>query len=308
MKDKIAFSKFYECIDSECRFLIDQEISTVERDTKEMPLTRKTIEVKEFAPIGENEAEGYISTREIDFSCDIVVPEGVMLDVYQRHPVVLFNHDKTKIIGKCTSLVVDEYGIKARIDFAPTEFAQDIRKLVKHGSLSGMSIGFIPVDFVKKNERKFAQENYIIKQKYPEYKGNAERIIKSHILLEFSMVANGDNYKAGITAKQISEMEIKSSTLEMLNLKCSDCEKAKQEFKEKIEEVKNITENSTNIDTKEDIVHVEVVKQIDRSIKIIKSAKQKEEEVLIEERKAMLKMELKEMEKEFTKRGKLLRY
>ncbi len=333
MKDKLAFSKVYDCIDSECKFIIDSAISTIERDTKEMPLTRKRIEIKDFQAIGENEIEGWISTRDLDWSKDIMIPEGVILSVYQKNPSIFFNHDSTKIIGKCVSLVVSEYGVKARIQFADTFEAYDCMKLAKGGFLNTFSVGFIPVDFVTSKERKFKSEEDLIKQKYTEYKGGAERIIKSWVLLEASLVGTPDNPNAVITQKQIQDMEIKSSTLEMLNLKCADCEKAKEEFKQAIieqkeainEETKDITEDSTSIDTKEDIVNVEVVKesieyahtepieliehkQIDRTIKIVKSAKQKQEEALIEERKAMLQMELKEMEKEFTKRGKLLRY
>jgi len=297
-----------------------------------MPLTRRTITIKEFNPIGDNEAEGYISTREIDFSGDIVIPDGVLLDVYQRHPVVLFGHDTTKIIGKCTSLVVDEYGIKARIDFAPTEFAQDIKKLVKHGSLSGMSIGFIPVNFVKKNERKFAQESDMLMQKYPEYRGNAERIIKSYILIEFSMVANGDNFKAGITQKDINDMEIKSTTLDALNLKCGDCNEAIENFKDLIneeEERRKIkedvvdTKDSTDNKGKEDSVEVEVVKPIynitiistpeEKRRKALEEAHRKEEEKRIVREEMLRQIEhrkntLKTLCDKYTKKGMLLRY
>lgn len=270
MKDLIRFDKIYDCMDESCKFIIDSQISTMERNTSETPLTRKQIAQTQISTIQEDEVEGYISTRDMDWSGDIVIPEGIVLDVYQRNPLVLFNHDSSKPpIGKATKLMIDDYGVKARIQFAPTEMGQDIMKLMKGGFISTFSVGFIPLDFKKRGELGFDSLNDSLVMRYTGYKGQAERIITKWILLEFSAVQIPDNSHAVVTQKDISDMEIKQGTLDMLGLKCGDCEKAKEEFKEIIQKEKDVI---TEIDKNVKVIGVETIeKKIDRSIKIIKS-------------------------------------
>jgi HK97 family phage prohead protease len=278
MKEKIAFDKVYECMDEACRFLIDSAISTVETDKKDMPLTRKTLTLKDLQMEEENESivKGYISTRDVDHSLDLVVPEGIIIDVFKKNPVILWNHNNSNApIGKCVNLVVDDYGVLATIEFADTDEAQDIKKLVRGGFLSAFSIGFIPLVSVTKKDRSFQTENLALKSKYPEYQGDAERIIKSWIILEASIVVLPDNPNAIITQKQIQDMEIKSSTLELLHLKCQDCEQKQIEFKEAIEEAKSI-----EVEFKEE-------EKINREIKILRTS---------EEAKKMKEIEVKRIE------------
>lgn len=330
MKKLVSFDKVYDCLDSECKFIIDQEVSTIETDKKDMPLTRKTITLKELdVEDNDNIVTGYISTRDLDHSLDVMIPEGVILDIYQKNPLILWNHNSSEqSIAKCMSLIVDGYGLKATIEFADTEFANDFRKLVKGGFLSCFSVGFIPIVAIKRNSKGFKEENEALMEKYPEYNGLAERIIKQWILLEASIVTLPDNPRAVITQKNIDEMELKSHTIEMLKLKCIDCQEANNEFKEKIEEAKAIDEDCIRHTNKEDIPEVEMVtieanmekplelhsfeKQVDRTITVIKSHEQKKLEEALEAEKVAkfeaIRAELKELEDRFTRRGKLLRY
>lgn len=296
MKDKIAFEKVYNCLDDECKFIIDAEVSTSELTKKEMPLTRRQIVFKEIQSISENEVEGYISTRDLDWSGDIVIPEGVILDVYKLNPIVLWKHnDANPPIAKCTQLMVDEYGIKARVEFAGTKEAQDFKMLAKNGFLNAFSIGFFPVAAYKKNTNKYNELNAILKSKYQEYEGDAERIISKWVLLEFSLVGQPDNPNALITRKNIEELGIETKTLDMLGLKCKDCEEAKKEFKQALEE-KHIEKE------------INVIKKVDKTIKVVKTIEDKQKDKLIEQKTLKLERELKELEDKLTKKGVLVRY
>jgi HK97 family phage prohead protease len=279
-------------MDEECKLIIDSEVSVSERTTNEMPLTRKFVNVARIeSETNKNEIEGYISTVDIDHSGDIVIPDGFIFDVYQKNPIVLFQHDSSKLpIGKATHLVIDKKGVKARIEFADTYEARDIEKLIRGEFLNSFSIGFIPVKYVLRGEPEFEIVNKEIMAKYPSYKGNADRIIQKTLLLEFSVVTIPDNSNAVVTQKDINDLEIKQSTIEMLKLKCNDCSKAKDSFKTILET--NVIDKSITVITNPHI--------IDKSITVIKTPEQIKVDL-----KAKLKKEIRE--ELLTKKGVILR-
>ena len=101
-----------------------------------------------FKALGETEdggidIKGSASTNALDRAGDIIEPEAWMkggLENYKGNPVLLFNHDYNKPIGKATGLQVTDKGleISARISKA----AGDIKDLVKDGVLGAFSVGF----------------------------------------------------------------------------------------------------------------------------------------------------------------------
>ena len=101
-----------------------------------------------FKALGETEdggidIKGSASTNALDRAGDIIEPEAWTkggLENYKGNPVLLFNHDYNKPIGKATGLQVTEKGleINARISKA----AGDIKDLVKDGVLGAFSVGF----------------------------------------------------------------------------------------------------------------------------------------------------------------------
>jgi len=101
-----------------------------------------------FKTLGENDdggidIKGSASTNALDRAGDIIEPSAWTkggLDNYKSNPILLFNHDYNKPIGKATGLEVTDSGleINARISKA----AGEVKDLVKDGVLGAFSVGF----------------------------------------------------------------------------------------------------------------------------------------------------------------------
>jgi HK97 family phage prohead protease/HK97 family phage major capsid protein len=87
---------------------------------------------------------GYASTKDFDRAGDTILPEAWAkggLNNFEKNPIILFNHDYNKPIGRATGLKVTENGLemKAKISkSAPDSVAQ----LIKEGILGAFSVGF----------------------------------------------------------------------------------------------------------------------------------------------------------------------
>ena len=87
---------------------------------------------------------GMASTKDFDRAGDSIVPEAWAkggLSNFEKNPIILFNHDYNKPIGRATGLKVTGDGLemKAKISkSAPDSVAQ----LVKEGILGAFSVGF----------------------------------------------------------------------------------------------------------------------------------------------------------------------
>ena len=101
-----------------------------------------------FKTLGENEdggidIKGSASTNALDRAGDIIEPSAWTkggLENFKGNPIILFNHDYNKPIGKATGLEVTDNGldISARISKA----AGEVKELVKDGVLGAFSVGF----------------------------------------------------------------------------------------------------------------------------------------------------------------------
>lgn len=97
--------------------------------------------------LGEREIGVIASTDELARDGDIVIPAGIDLTAYKRNPVVLFNHEYSRIVGIATAVGVDDGKLAARIQFVPEGVSPDadlVCNLTKGGTLRGISIGFMP--------------------------------------------------------------------------------------------------------------------------------------------------------------------
>ncbi|MBW2672141.1 MAG: HK97 family phage prohead protease [Deltaproteobacteria bacterium] len=89
-----------------------------------------------------------ISTRTQDRDEDILEPNGCRLDNYMKNPVVLFAHDYRSLpIGRSKSVSVTADAVVAEVEFAPTQFAQEVKQLCQAGFLKAASVGFIPLKY-----------------------------------------------------------------------------------------------------------------------------------------------------------------
>ena len=101
-----------------------------------------------FKTLGESEdgginIKGSASTNGLDRAGDIIETEAWTkggLESFKNNPIILFNHDYNKPIGRATGLEVTDKGldITAKISKA----AGDITHLVKDGVLGAFSVGF----------------------------------------------------------------------------------------------------------------------------------------------------------------------
>lgn len=90
--------------------------------------------------------EGYANTTETDRTGDIIDASAWEKGVtnYRKNPVLLYQHDHSKPIGKVTSISIDSKGLQ--IQAVISKAAEDLYKvisLVKDGVLKSFSVGFL---------------------------------------------------------------------------------------------------------------------------------------------------------------------
>lgn len=108
-----------------------------------------------------NALEFTISTNVQDRDTDILEPTGCKLDNYLKNPVVLFAHDyKSLPIGRSKSVSVTPDAVVAEVEFAPTQFAQEVRQLCEAGFLKAASVGFIPLKYEPIGDSSFGHRIY----------------------------------------------------------------------------------------------------------------------------------------------------
>ncbi len=101
-----------------------------------------------FKTLGETDdggidIKGSASTNALDRAGDIIESEAWTkggLDNYKGNPVLLFNHDYNRPIGRATGLEVTKNGLE--ISGRISKAAGDIKDLVKDGVLGAFSVGF----------------------------------------------------------------------------------------------------------------------------------------------------------------------
>lgn len=78
-----------------------------------------------------------------DRAGDVIRAEGWELDNYRLNPVVLWAHRHDLLpVGKSVDVWVADGSLMATVEFAPTEFAQQVKHLFAEGFLRGVSVGF----------------------------------------------------------------------------------------------------------------------------------------------------------------------
>lgn len=99
---------------------------------------------------------GYASTKEFDRAGDSILPEAWAkggLNNFEKNPIILFNHDYNKPIGRATKLKVTENGLEMEAKISKS--APDaVAELVKEGILGAFSVGFRvkDADYIKETD------------------------------------------------------------------------------------------------------------------------------------------------------------
>jgi HK97 family phage prohead protease len=144
---------------SETDTLVGHKFSTLTKITKEEAM--KSFEETKMAKVfkldssiksieeGETELKiaGYASTDSVDRASDRILPTAWTrggLRNYEINPILLFNHDYNRPIGKVVEISTDNKGLK--IKGVISKSAGDVYNLVKEGVLSTFSVGFLVKD------------------------------------------------------------------------------------------------------------------------------------------------------------------
>ena len=102
-----------------------------------------------FKTLGEDEdgsvnIKGLASTNAMDRAGDVINHDAWIkmngLENYKTNPIVLFNHDYNKPIGRATSLEVTENGLEFGAKISKS--SGEIKDLIKDGVLGAFSVGF----------------------------------------------------------------------------------------------------------------------------------------------------------------------
>jgi HK97 family phage prohead protease/HK97 family phage major capsid protein len=88
---------------------------------------------------------GYANTSEKDRTGDIVLPEAWTkgIDNFRRNPILLYQHDHGKPIGRVNSVTVDKKGIFVEANVSEAaERQHGVKTLISDGVLKSFSVGF----------------------------------------------------------------------------------------------------------------------------------------------------------------------
>jgi HK97 family phage prohead protease len=96
-----------------------------------------------------------ISTDEVDRHGDVIAADGWRLESYRRNPVFLWAHDYARpVIGRAVETWTEPHRLLARMEFAPTHFAQEVAMLYRSGYQRGVSVGFKPPQYEERRHEK----------------------------------------------------------------------------------------------------------------------------------------------------------
>ena len=94
-----------------------------------------------------------ISSEEVDRHGDVVLAQGWRLQAYLRNPVFLWAHNYgLPVIGRALAVWTEPGQLLARLQFAPTDFANQVAALYRGGYQQGVSVGFKPMRYEERRD------------------------------------------------------------------------------------------------------------------------------------------------------------
>ncbi len=147
------------------RSLLLESLQAFRRGDGEAPLVTKWTRSTEAGtsldtkPLIKDSNDGAIafvlSTDDVDRHGDVISADGWALDSYRENPVLLWAHDYRKpAIGRAEKVWVEPHRLLAKMEFAPTEFAQEVASLYRTGFQWGVSVGFKPLRYEERRDEK----------------------------------------------------------------------------------------------------------------------------------------------------------
>ncbi len=149
--------------------------------------------------------KGFANTADKDRIGDVVLPSAFVksLPEYMDNPVILFQHNWDKVIGKCIKADVitegEQKGLYIECEISGAGDVADVKTKILEGSLKTFSIGY----------------NELVAD-FDESAG--ANIVKELELLEISVVTIPCNPKAKFTVEQVADKEDKSMESDLKGL------------------------------------------------------------------------------------------
>jgi HK97 family phage prohead protease/HK97 family phage major capsid protein len=170
---------------------------------------------------------GYANTSDKDRSGDIVVPDAWAkgIENFRRNPILLFQHDHGKPIGKVNSVTVDKKGIFVEASVSEAaEKQHGVKTLISDGVLKSFSVGFRvkDADYDKRTDTFF---------------------IKSVELLEISVVSVPANQNSLFSIRKSFEDDSSYAEFKKQFDKTDTLEKTSDAEEKEVEEVEEVKES-----------------------------------------------------------------
>ena len=125
----------------------------IQKGTDEM--TRKFVPFTlKAASDGYTYIEGVANKAVVDRGNDLIDPKAWDLKNYTKNPVILYNHDRDKIIGRAVEVKPQEDGlyIKCRISKSRDGMVSYVRDMIEEGMINAFSVGFASKDAAKSKD------------------------------------------------------------------------------------------------------------------------------------------------------------
>ena len=196
---------------------------------KKFYISSDDIEVKAASKVKEKfKIAGYANTKDKDRVGDIVLPEAWAKGVehYRKNPVLLYQHDHGKPIGRSEIVSVDKKGIFVEASVSDAaEKLHGVQTLIKDGALKSFSVGFR----VKDADFDRSSDTFVVKDLE---------------LLEISVVS--------VPANQESLFSIRKSF---------ETDESYEEFKKQFTSENNDEENAMTEEVTEEVVEEKAVEE-----------------------------------------------
>tara|TARA_B100000315_G_scaffold62393_1_gene56643 strand:- start:1240 stop:2103 length:864 start_codon:yes stop_codon:yes gene_type:complete len=134
-----------------------EALEAFQRGVADAPLLRKWTETEPLrAETGQGLPMAFvISTDDVDRHGDVIAADGWRLESYRQNPVFLWAHDYARpVIGRAVETWTEPHRLLARMEFAPTRFAQEVALLYRSGYQRGVSVGFKPLQYEERRHEK----------------------------------------------------------------------------------------------------------------------------------------------------------
>lgn len=186
---------------------------------------------------------GYANTSTKDRTGDIVLPEAWLKGVenYRKNPVLLYQHDHSKPIGKAESVRVDKKGIFVEGSVSDAaEKLHGVQTLIQDGALKSFSVGFRvkDADYDRTEDTFFIKELELLEISVVSVPANQESLFS--IRKSFDDDSSYEEFKKQFVKEDAEELKVEDSTEEDTAKELQ--EEAVEKASEEVTEVKEVEE------------------------------------------------------------------